>query len=42
MRFVPSDSRKVTRFLATSILSFLDGMQVFDFISSTEEISILD
>jgi hypothetical protein len=37
MRSVPSDSKKVTRSLATSTLSFLGGMQGFDFLSSAEE-----
>lgn len=34
--------QKVTRFVATSNLSFLDGMQVFDFISSSEETPLRD
>lgn len=35
------EGRKVTRFLTTSILSFLDGMQAFDFNSNTENIALL-
>lgn len=37
VRSVSSDRKVVTRWLTASMLNFLEGMQVFDFISCTEE-----
>lgn len=41
LRFVPRKNRKVTRSLTTSTLSFQDGTEVFDFISSTDILFLL-
>jgi hypothetical protein len=42
VRSVSTDSKKINRSLRKSILSFLDGMQVFDFVSSIEEKPLCD